>query len=198
MVPMVRIRIVFELHAAAFCINSAVPSTDDNSDFMYTLKNLVIRMKHVKVLDAVVSKFENELAKRNASFPFLQKSCRSFNIPANTRQHFIANLFPNMFLPRYAFIGFTTASGAAGAFDEDPFSFKPFDVQDITIYSQSRRYPNIPYQLDFSSDPPKFLDAWCNLFGNDTAFMNTPCEIQRDQFGKEFCLFAFWMGQVSD
>ena len=194
LLPMVRIRIVFELHAAAFCINSAVPSTAENSSFAYHLKDLAVRLKRIKILDSVQSKFEAELTRKNAIYPFLQKSCRSYSIPSNVRQFFLADVFANPFLPRYCFLTLTTSSAAAGSFNESPFSFKPFNLQDVSLFCQNKRFPSIPYNLDFPNK--KYLQAYTQLFGNDTAFQDSPCAIQRSHFAEEFCIFAFYFGKV--
>ena len=146
---MVRIRIVFELNAPAYCINSSVPSTEANSDFIYRLNNMALRMKRIKILDSVQSKFEAELARKNAIYPFLQKSCRSFSIPANTRQFFLADVFANPFLPRYCYLTLSTSAAAAGTFGECPFVFKPFNLQDVSFFCQNRRYGMIVSILVF-------------------------------------------------
>ena len=97
-------------------------------------------MKRIKILDSVQSKFEAELARKNAIYPFLQKSCRSFSIPANTRQFFLADVFANPFLPRYCYLTLSTSAAAAGTFGECPFVFKPFNLQDVSFFCQNRRY----------------------------------------------------------
>ena len=48
--------------------------------------------------------------------------------------------------------------------DSSPFAFKPYGLKDIWFQVGSNRYPTLPLQLDYVSDPKKYMRGFQTLY----------------------------------
>ena len=197
---MVPLFLAFDLQDPKFVIKSGVATAaTTNNDFIYEIKNPVLRVKRVKCIDSVVHRFEQELVRQTLKFPYLHYSIRSFIIPKGVRTINFHDVFGTSFLPRNAAVFLLPQDWVAGSFKSSPLNFTPNNIKEICFYANdSERIPSLPYNLDFSSNSKNYLHAFLSLFGNDGLMRDETNGIDMGFWSKHATIFMFWLMHVRE
>ena len=71
-------------------------------------------------------------------------------------------------MPKCVNFGMTTTTSVIGNYEENPYNFQTFDISELCIIINGRRYPNDPLQFDFTNDehPAEVIRAYRWVFRN--------------------------------
>ena len=159
--PMVKLNYTFHLSDAAF----ALISHEADTTFNYEIKSAKLIFKRVNILPALTNKFETMLSRQNALFPIYHTSTKRLNIPEKTQEFAYQDLYTGGFCPKTVICGIISQQDIIGHFqDSSPFAFKPYGLKDIWFQVGSNRYPTLPLQLDYVSDPKKYMRGFQTLY----------------------------------
>jgi len=187
LLPGVNVRIQLQRSKASFTL------ADKANTAYIDLKKAILYVRRVKVNTALSLGHQLGLIKANAVYPITKSQVISYTISAGSMSYFKDNIFSSLRLPKFVVVGFVSAKAFNGAFSEDPFKFKHFDVNSVGLLCDGQSVPfrNV-YEPDFANG--LFVRDYQMSMIHNTEHFNTNKNngITMEMFEKEgYSLFTF-------
>uniref|UniRef100_A0A914QPY6 Uncharacterized protein n=1 Tax=Panagrolaimus davidi TaxID=227884 RepID=A0A914QPY6_9BILA len=163
--------------------------TKDANVYRFQLISCKLYIKSLYLMDGLNLELAAKLELEPARYSLQRSEMSSLQI-AQGLQQFTANLFHEQ-VPRSIILAFVRYQSFIGNATSSPFTFEHFDIKDINIQVNGKRYPNIPYSdLDFANN--KFARPFHDMQEN-LGFLNTTEAngITMEQYKSYKCFFVF-------
>ena len=168
------------------------------------LTDVILKIRKVKVNQAVSDGIEHMLKQTPALYPIRRVECKILTVPENlptTRQD---NIFSGI-IPKTFVVGFVAVDAASGAYAKNPYNFAHFGVTSVSLTANGEEIPfkqltlkypeNSDGKIDTTAGKDAELDfdeAYNTLFsGTAKIYSNAGLDIDRDDYPGGYALYAF-------
>lgn len=167
----------------SFCLMS----DDENPEFDIVIEDIVCK---VKVNPAIIFAHSETLKTTNAKYPYTKTVMKHITLIKGSTNAVLENIFQDV-KPKRVIIGMTSTDALNGSFKLNPYNFKNYDVQQITMYCEGVPVDGIPLKLDFNDDRgTENVAAYVKMFEYGGKWtMDAGNDISRTDFNQGYALF---------
>ena len=178
------LRVEFIRAPEAFTIMCAA-----NAEYMIHLGDVRLAMRRVEVAQSLVASHQKLHASRPIILPLLQVKMHTYLIQQGARNSH-TTLF-NGVLPSHINLAIAKNSAVAGKNNENPFSFKPYSVNEILLRVNGSQVPNSrAYRPDFNI--ANCVREYSALHGSVGASrISTDIDLTLDGYRSDNCMYGF-------
>ena len=166
------------------------------------LTDVVLKIRKVKVDQAVSDGIERMLKQTPALYPIRRVECKILTIPEglpNIRQD---NIFSGI-IPKTFIVGLVDVDAYTGTYGKNPYNFAHFGVTNVSLTANGQEIPfkqltlKYPADKDGKVDPASddeldFDEAYNTLFsGTGKIYSNAGLDISREDYPGGYALYAF-------
>ena len=199
---MVDLKVVLNRSNPKFCLMDLSGSGTPQVKPEVKLTDVILKIRKVKVDQAVSDGIERMLKQTPALYPVRRVECKILTVPENlptTRQD---NIFSGI-IPKTFVVGFVAVDAASGAYTRNPYNFAHFGVTSLSLTANGEEIPfkqvTLTYpkdkdgKIDTSTDNElDFDEAYNTLFsGTGKIYSNAGLDIDRDDYPGGYALYAF-------
>ena len=154
--------------------------------------DVVLKIRKVKVEQAVSDATELLLIKSPAIYPIRRVECKSLTIPGELPDIRKDNIFSGL-IPKSFVFGLVDADAYSGRSGKNPYNFKHFNVTSVSLSVNGEEIPFKQLVLDYTTpDSLDFIQAYNTLFsGTGKMYANMGLDITRDDYANGYTLYAF-------
>ena len=161
------------------------------------LTNVVLKVRKVKVDQAISQANEMLLKKTPAFYPIRRVECKVLSIPGGLstvrKDNIFSGLIPNSFV-----FGLVDLDAFNGQYKSNPYNFHHFGVKNISLTANGEEIPfkqltlTYPNKDGSNSMNVDYIQAYNTLFsGTGKMYANTGLDISRDEYAQGNTLYAF-------
>ena len=191
---MLELKVVLNRSPNTFCL------MDKNSTLKnpkVKLTNVVLKVRKVKVDQAIAQANEIVLKKTPAFYPIRRVECKVLSIPGGLstvrKDNIFSGLIPNSFV-----FGLVDLDAFNGQYKSNPYNFQHFGVKNISLTANGEEIPfkqltlTYPNKDGTNSMNVDYIQAYNTLFsGTGKMYANTGLDISRDEYAQGNTLYAF-------
>ena len=182
----VNLRFRFNRASSAFCLQKYKDDTAVN----YKLKILSMKLSLRKVLPevSILTAHERILAKTTAKYEFDRLVFRHFNIPKDSNNHTLENIFNGM-LPQKIIFMLCDTEDFTGSLSTNPYNFQHKNISHVSLFVDQT--PLINHNLNFSDS--KYIEFFQNFYFH-LGYTNPHkgnLEITRDDFKNGYTIMVY-------
>ena len=198
---MMDLKVVLNRSSPAFCLMDK--NADDSMiNPKVKLTDVILKIRKVKVDQAVSDGVERMLKQTPALYPIRRVECKILTIPENLPNIRQDNIFSGI-IPKSFVFGLVNVDAANGDYDKNPYNFAHFGVTNISLTANGEEIPfkqltlRYPEDSNGKVDPAKdseldFDEAYNNLFsGTGKIYSNAGLDITREDYPGGYALYAF-------
>ena len=112
-------------------------------------------------------------------------------MPQGVRQWSIQNFFMSNFIPSYCLVGLLSSNSYNGTFSSSIYNFRPQNLTEIAWVIEGRKYPAIPYKMNFTEgNDQDYVRAFMSLYGETELMENHSHLINYTTHKSGFTLYA--------
>ena len=201
---MVDLKVVLNRSNPKFCLMDLSGSGTPQVKPEVKLTDVILKIRKVKVDQAVSDGIERMLKQTPALYPVRRVECKILTVPENlptTRQD---NIFSGI-IPKTFVVGFVAVDAASGVYTKNPYNFAHFGVTSLSLTANGEEIPFKQLTLKYPEDPDGKIDttagedaeldfdeAYNTLFsGTGKIYSNAGLDIDRDDYPGGYALYAF-------
>ena len=201
---MVDVKVVLNRSNPKFCLMDLSGSGTPQVKPEVKLTDAILKIRKVKVDQAVSDGIERMLKQTPALYPVRRVECKILTVPQNfptTRQD---NIFSGI-IPKTFVVGFVAVDAASGVYTKNPYNFAHFGVTSLSLTANGEEIPfkqltlkylkNEDGKIDTTAGEDAELDfdeAYNTLFsGTGKIYSNAGLDIDRDDYPGGYALYAF-------
>ena len=190
------LKIVLNRSSDEFCL---MDKNDPGSEVKpkVTLSNVVLKIRKVKVDQAVSDALGLLLLKSPAIYPIRRVECKFLTIPGGLPSTRKDNIFSGL-IPKSFIFGLVDADAFTGKTGKNPYNFKHFQVNNIGLTVNGEEIPfkqltlTYPTENNDNTDKVDFIQAYNTLFsGTGKMYANMGLDISREDYANGNTLYAF-------
>ncbi|XP_072166027.1 uncharacterized protein F54H12.2-like [Diadema setosum] len=188
LLPGVDLKIKLNRSKDAFCLMSS----NQAAKYKVKIEKAALYVRRVKTNPSVVVAHAKMLEKSNAQYPINKIDVRSFSIPAGSMSVNKDNLFLGH-LPNRIIVGFVDNDAYNGSYAKNPYNFKHFRLNFISVTVDGENIPMRPLRPNFATGSAQnYIHAYNSLFmGTNRLFTDKGINISREEYCEGYTLFAF-------
>ena len=201
---MVDLKVVLNRSNPKFCLMDLSGSGTPQVKPEVKLTDVILKIRKVKVDQAVSDGIERMLKQTPALYPVRRVECKILTVPGNfptTRQD---NIFSGI-IPKTFVVGFVAVEAASGVYTRNPYNFAHFGVTSLSLTANGEEIPFKQLTLKYPKDADGKIDttagedavldfdeAYNTLFsGTGKIYSNAGLDIDRDDYPGGYALYAF-------
>ena len=198
---MLNLKVVLNRSPNTFCL---MDKNNQNSMINPKVKltDVVLRIRKVKVDQAINDATENMLKQTPALYPIRRVECKVLTIPNGLPGMRQDNIFSGV-IPKSFVFGLVDVDASNGTYGKNPYNFAHFGVHTVTLTANGEEIPfkqltlKYPKDADGEIDPATdkevdFIQAYNTLFsGTGKIYANTGLDITREEYAGGYALYAF-------
>ena len=201
---MMDLKVVLNLSNPEFCMMDKTYETSPTIKPRIKLSEVILKIRRVKVDQAVSDGIERMLKQTPALYPTRRVECKILTVPSGlptTRQD---NIFSGI-IPKTFVVGFVNVDAANGVYNKNPYNFAHFGVTSLSLTANGEEIPFKQLTLSYPEKPNgeinpavdkddqlDFDEAYNTLFsGTGKIYSNAGLDIDRDEYPGGFALYAF-------
>ncbi|XP_051573570.1 uncharacterized protein F54H12.2-like [Myxocyprinus asiaticus] len=146
-------------------------------------------VKKVSVSPAVRLGHAQALLSATAKYPIDRLCLKNFSIPAGSRVCNQENVFLGT-LPKSVVLAMTDNDAFTRSYNKNPFAFKNYDLEFLTIYLDGQQHPAKPLQPEFESFSA-VREFYQLALASGNHLKNQALSIDREDFLHGYTLYAF-------
>ena len=188
LLPGVDVKVKLNRNKDAFCLLSSHAAPK----YKIKIEKAALFVRRVKVNPSVMLSHAQTLETTPAKYPLNKVDVRSFTIPAGNMSMNKDNLFLGQ-IPNKIIIGFVDNDAYNGTYAKNPFNFKNFSLNYISITVDGEPLPMRPLRPSFAAGRGQnYIEAYNTLFmGTNRLFTDKEIAINREEYAEGYTLFAF-------
>ena len=198
---MLNLKVVLNRSPNAFCLMDK--NTEDSMvKPKVKLTDVVLKIRKVKVDQAVSDATELMLKQTPALYPIRRVECKVLTIPGNFPSVRKDNIFSRI-IPKSFVFGLVNVDASNGVYGKNPYNFAHFGVTTVTLTANGEEIPFKQLTLKYpgdatgkvdpaTDDEVDFIQAYNTLFsGTGKMYANTGLDITREEYAGGYALYAF-------
>ena len=193
---MMDLKIVLNRTPNAFCLMDK-NTTANLMNPKVELIDVVLKIRKVKVDQAVSDATELILKQTPALYPIRRVECKALSIPGRLSTIRKDNIFSGI-IPKSFVMGLVDLNAYNGAYGKNPYNFHHFGVNALTLTANGEEIPFKQLTLEYpnanntNAATVDFIQAYNTLFsGTGKMYANTGLDIGREDYGEGYTLYAF-------
>ena len=199
---MMDLKVVLNRSTDSFSLMEIGNSGDNIIDPRVHLTDVVLKVRKVKVDQAVSDGVERMLKQTPALYPIRRVECKILTIPQNLpnirQDNIFSGIIPNLFV-----FGLVDVDAATGTYGTNPYNFKHFGISNVSLTANGQEIPFKQLTLKYPKDPNGKIDpakdaeldfdeAYNTLFsGTGKIYSNAGLDITREDYPGGYALYAF-------
>ena len=185
------LKIVLNRSSNEFCLmdkNTSANKINPKVKF----SDVVLKIRKVKVDQAVSDATELLLLKSPAIYPIRRVECKTLTIPSGLSNTRMDNIFSGL-IPKSFIFGLVDSNAYTGKSGLNPYNFHHYKVTNVSLSVNGEEIPFKQLVLDYTSpDSLDFIQAYNTLFsGTGKMYGNMGLDISREDYAKGYTLYAF-------
>ena len=197
---MVDLKVVLNRSSDSFCLMEV--GNDSPIQPRVLLTDVVLKIRKVKVDQAVSDGVERMLKQTPALYPIQRVECKILTIPENLPNIRQDNIFSGI-IPKTFVVGLVHVDAYTGTYGKNPYNFAHFGVTNVSLTANGQEIPfkqltlKYPTKANGGVDPSKddeldFDEAYNTLFsGTGKIYSNAGLDITREDYPGGYALYAF-------
>ncbi|XP_071503404.1 uncharacterized protein F54H12.2-like [Diadema antillarum] len=171
-----------------FCLMSAT----ENAAYKIVIQDCSLFVRKVRVAPFVMLGHAKALEKGTAKYPVRRVTCKVLSVPRGEMTLQQDHLFLGQ-IPQRIIIGCVNNKAFNGSYSHNPFNFKHFGVNYLSLYVDGVQVPSKPITPSYGDTPGlNSIRAYQTLFsGTDKMFKDTGNHISREDYDRGYALYAF-------
>lgn len=142
------LRIQLTREADSFMLMSA----EAGIDYKVILSDLKLHVHYVQLHEALISRHESTIEKMPLIYPMIRTQLLKYYLNAGATSGHIANMFSNSNTqPKSIIIAMVDTDAFEGSVKKNPYHFKHYDVDSISLRVNGEMNPTEPYKPDFEN-----------------------------------------------
>ena len=198
---MLNLKVVLNRSPNTFCLMDTNVG-NAKLDPKVKLTDVVLRIRKVKVDQAINDATEITLKQTPALYPIRRVECKILTIPNGLPSVRQDNIFSGV-IPKSFVFGLVNVDASNGTYDKNPYNFAHFGVHTVSLTANGEEIPfkqltlKYPKDDDGKVDPATdtevdFIQAYNTLFsGTGKIYANTGLDITREEYPGGYALYAF-------
>ena len=190
------LKIVLNRSSDEFCLMDQNTSGNEINPKV-KLIDVVLKIRKVKVDQAVSDAMGLLLLKSPAIYPIRRVECKFLTIPGNLPSTRKDNIFSGL-IPKSFIFGLVDADAFTGKSGKNPYNFKHFNVNNVGLSVNGEEIPfkqltlTYPNENEDNADKVDFIQAYNTLFsGTGKMYANMGLDISREDYPNGYTLYAF-------
>ena len=196
---MLNLKVVLNRSPNTFCL---MDKNEPVTSPKVKLTDVVLRIRKVKVDQAINDATETMLKQTPALYPIRRVECKVLTIPNSLPGVRQDNIFSGV-IPKSFVFGLVNVDASNGTYDKNPYNFAHFGVHTVSLTANGEEIPfkqltlKYPKDADGEIDPATdkevdFIQAYNTLFsGTGKIYANTGLDITREEYAGGYALYAF-------
>jgi len=181
----VDVRVKLLRNKDAFCLMCG----DADPKFKINLTHASLFVRKVLPSPSILLAHNQALSSGNAKYPLKRVEVKSFSLPAGSLQGNLDNCVLGN-LPSMCVIGLVDNDAHNGDFKKNPYNFKHFNVNHLSVYVSGKQVPSIPFQPDYTNN--LYVRNYMSLFqATGKIFQNEGNAIDYNEYRGGNTLYAF-------
>ena len=198
---MLNLKVVLNRSPNTFCLMDK-NGQDSMINPKVKLTDVVLRIRKVKVDQAINDATETMLKQTPALYPIRRVECKVLTIPNSLPGVRQDNIFSGI-IPKSFVFGLVNVDAANGVYDKNPYNFAHFGVHTVSLTANGEEIPFKQLTLKYPKDEKgkadpatdkevDFIQAYNTLFsGTGKIYANTGLDITREEYAGGYALYAF-------
>ncbi|XP_025995042.2 uncharacterized protein F54H12.2-like [Solenopsis invicta] len=180
-----------EVRMRLVCSKDLFCLMETNSTSKIRILDASLLVRRAKITPGVLLAHARMLSKTTAKYPLTRVEVKTFTIHSGLVGESLDNVILGQ-LPKRIIVGFVDNKAFNGDRKLNPFNFKNYGINFLSLYADGMQIPSRPLQPSFKKDEPLYIEAYHILFsGTGIHFLNEGNSISRDDYSNGYCLFAF-------
>lgn len=166
----------------AFCLMTT------SNDYSIHITDASLLVRRAKIAPSILLAHARALSKSTAKYPLTRVEVKAISMHAGIYGDTLDNVILGQ-LPKRIIIGFVDNKAFNGDRALNPFNFKNYNINYLSLYVDGVQIPSRPLQPSFSD---LYIDAYHTIFsGTGIHFLNQGNCISRSAYPWGYALFAF-------
>ena len=185
---MVDVKLKLYRNRPSFCLMT----NEMDPDYDIHIEDIVVKVCKIRVNPAIIYAHSQALKTTAAKYPFTKTIMKHITLMSGSTNTIIENVFQDT-RPKRLVIGFTATGAVNGDYQLNPWNFKHYDLQQLTLFCDGIPVDGIPLKLDFNEDRGSTnVAAYVKMFEYDGKWgSDAGNEITRNDFNNGYALFCF-------
>lgn len=187
---MVDVKLKLFRNKPSFCLLS----DEEGADYQIAIEDISVKIKRIKVIPSLIYAHSEVLKTTNAKYPFTKGIMKHITLMQGSTNVVLENIFQDV-KPKRIIMGMTSSDAVNGDYKKNPWNFKHYDIQQITMYCDGIPVDGIPLKLDFNEDRGEAnIGAYVKMFESTGKWMtDRGNDVTRTDFNTGYTLFCFDM-----
>ena len=185
------LKVVLNRSSNEFCLMDKNTSGNEiNPKVKFT--DVVLKIRKVKVDQAVSDATELLLIKSPAIYPIRRVECKTLTISGDLSNTRMDNIFSGL-IPKSFVFGLVDSNAYTGKSGLNPYNFHHYKVTNVSLSVNGEEIPLKQLVLDYTTpDSLDFIQAYNTLFsGTGKMYANMGLDISREDYANGYTLYAF-------
>ena len=203
---MMDLKVVLNRSTPEFCLMDTTGKGTTSSPYLVKprvkLTDVVLKMRKVKVNQAVSDGIERMLKQTPALYPIRRVECKILTVPEGLPNFRQDNIFSGI-IPKTFVVGLVKVDAANGTYHTNPYNFAHFGVTSVSLTANGEEIPfkqlTLKYpkdcdgKIDIATDTElDFDEVYNTLFsGTGKIYSNAGLDITREDYPGGYALYAF-------
>lgn len=149
----------------------------------------VLYVRRVKAIPSFINGIEEGLNSQNAVYPLQRTELITYTIPQGSTSHNKESLFRGQ-MPKLVLVGFVRNDAYNGAYGQNPFNFKHFNINQISLFREGESLPFRPFTPDFANN--KYQREYMSLMQAINIYnKNEDVDITPEEYKTGYTIFGF-------
>ncbi|GFY23501.1 uncharacterized protein TNCV_3941931 [Trichonephila clavipes] len=158
-------------------------------DYRLQIENISIYVRKCEISSSILAAHEKELEQLLIQMPFTRIEVKTFTVSSGLKSVIIPNGV-NGVLPSRIILGLISNSAFNGDMKKNPFNFKHYNLNHISLSENGIQIPTTAYTPDYAKD--LYARNYLSLF-TDLAQHKT--NVSYDDYKENICLYVFDLTQ---
>ena len=181
------LRLRFIRSADSFCLMGE--TRDGGAGFTVKILSASVYVRKVRLSPSIALAHERKLTTTTAKYPIDRVECKVLTIAGGQMDFLQENLFLGQ-LPKRVVLAFVETTAYNGSLAKNPFNFKHFDLNNLSIHLDGQQVPWAPLTPNFGSG--LFVRSFFTQFtGGSKVLADSGHGIDRDTFKHGYALYCF-------
>ncbi|CAC5423378.1 unnamed protein product [Mytilus coruscus] len=171
----------------SFCLMS----DEGNPNYDIIIEDIAIKVRKIRVDPAIIYAHSLALQKSNAKYPYTKSAIKHLSLVKGSTIAILENLFQDV-KPQRIIMGMTSSNGVNRYYQLNPWNFKNYDLQQVTIYCDGVPVGGMPLKLDFNEERGVTnVAAYDQMYESSGKWMTDGGnDITRTDFNEGYALFC--------
>ena len=176
---------------------SILKDASDTNSYQIVIEKASLYVRTVEPTASLLLSHESQLSRENVVYSIDRVWVKSYTLSSGLADTTISNLFLGE-LPNRIFVGFVDADAFNGSETKNPFSFQHFNVNHISLLTDGKQIPQVPYEPNFEAGSYRreYLGLLQTLLGDN--LKQDSVGLTLDSFINGYTIFGFTLPSVMD